>query len=179
MTTEPAAFYDPADAIDDELPDAAGEFIDPEASDLDQLRKDLAAALVEEIVLPVPALANLGYETVHIADIDGRTIENIRKRCKTKTGVDGVKLVALLLATTNTAIRKGGKRILDTDGEPLTFKSPAMLEMQGATTAAEAVRRFYRKDGDMEAASRALLKAAGWGQDVEAIDDEDPSPGRA
>lgn len=184
--TEATAFFQDPDTLDDDedeqTPASAREaVIDPDLpSDLATLKADLAAAVVEEVVLPVPRLADLGYETIHVADIDGRTVENLRRRAKTKTGIDGIKLVALLLAQTNTAIRKNGRRLVAEDGQPYTFSHPDFLEMQQASTAAQACRTFYGRDADMDAASRALLKAAGWGADLEAeVDPEDPRNSRA
>ncbi len=159
---------DEGSADDADLMAGADAVIDPSGgSDLDTLRADLAAEVVEEIVLLVPGRP--GYETVHTADIPAQMMDQLRKRAKTRGGLNGIKLSALLLAQTNTGIRKGGRRLTDEDGQPLVIRSGSFLEIQGASTAAEAARKFYGRDGDLDAASRALLTAAGWGAETEGI----------
>lgn len=184
MTTTDDSFLVDPDAFDDELqpeldtdpvpgPDT---IMDAGPSDLDMLRADLRREVVEEIVLPVPARP--GYATRHAADLNAHTVEQLRKRAKTKTGIDGVKLVSLLMASTNTAVLKDGKRLTTPDGDPLNFRSSEFLEIMGEATAAGAVRKFYGRDGDMDAASRALMQACGWGVDLEAVDEDSPFPPR-
>jgi hypothetical protein len=175
--TEPAYISAPDhdDLYDDAPLPGPHSLIDEDApSDLATLRADLAEKILEEVVLPVPA--RKGYESVHVADISATTMDGLRKRAKVKGRIDNVKLVGLVMANTNVAIRKDGRRLVDEEGEPLNFRSAEFLEIQGVSSAADAVRKFYGRDGDLDAASRALLRAAGWGEELETVEDEaDPT----
>ncbi|KWW97398.1 hypothetical protein LI90_4370 (plasmid) [Carbonactinospora thermoautotrophica] len=142
-----------------------------ERSDLDLLRQDLAQHRVPDITLPVPGRD--GYACRYRVDITGAQINELRRRCKSRKhedGVDGIKFAALLLAHAHTGLIRQGRELYGSDGEPLTFRHPELLELLGVASASEAVRRLYGLDGQVDAACRAVLREAGWGEDLAPVD---------
>lgn len=70
-----------------------------------------------------------------------------------------------LLAWACRGILADGEMITD-NGQPVTFLTPAVQTRLGVTTAPDAVRAFYGKDGSVLGTYIALLKAAGYDTEV-------------
>lgn len=182
LVRDPSADLDPLETVAEADLDPVS-ILDPSnaASDLETLRADMAKEILEEVALPVPSRP--GYEAVHVADISGELINDLRRRAKDRKqegGVDPIRLVSNLLVATNVAIRKDGRRLVDDDGEALTYRSAEFLEIMGETSAARAVRKFYLRDGELTSAANALMTAAGWGESLEigSVENENPTPRR-
>lgn len=146
-------------------PDLAPVEVD---SDLDQLRRELNADVADTVTLDVPGRA--GWQASYTTAITGEQLDTWRKRSRDRKrgdGLDGVKFAALLLAHTNAGITRKGKPV-ELDGEPATVRHPEFLELLGAGGAVDGVRRLYGLDGHVDAAARAVMQAAGWGDELSA-----------
>ncbi len=90
---------------------------------------------------------------------------------------DEVHFLSIVLARYCTGLYREGKLLAVQPGEPLTFRSPAFLEMiEEAESASEAVRHFYGEDGPLLAHGRELLERSGVTRaGVEEEQDEDPT----
>lgn len=141
---------------------------DLEDTPLDELRRDLAEAVLPTTTLPVPGRP--GWEAVYRVDIRSAQIDGWRKRAKKGRRVDGTLFAALALAETNTELRRAGRPIR-LDGEPATFRHAGYLETLAVTRSVDAVVKTYGLEGHVDAAARALLAEAGWGDEVEPTED--------
>lgn len=141
--------------------DRAGE------SDLEALARELKAeAAPADLVLEVPRRP--GYALRFRTDLSGDELAAARKRArdpKSPDGIDNVRLAALVVVNTNTGMLRGGE-LVEAAGEPLTLRSRELLDLLGADRAAAAARKFYGRDGDLDAAARAVMAASGWGGDL-------------
>lgn len=167
----------PPDSDPDLAPVALdGDLAAPKARTmLDELRAELAAEVeVEDFRLDVPERP--GYAVVYAADVTYDELTAWRKRAKDTSkpgGINELRLSTIILA--NKAVD------LIRQGEPtgLTFRDPALVELLGAGSATDAVRRLYGLDGHVNAAALAVLQASGFGDELaEAGDDADPTRGR-
>lgn len=159
------------------LPAAAASSLEDEItshepqSDLDLLRADLPELKVQDTRLPVPGREK--YEVAFRTNIDEPELEGWRKRCKSKQhtdGIDGIKLGKLLLANTCVGIYRDGKQLLDSEGDPLKFAHQEFLSLLGTPSAAEAVKGFYQLDSSISSVSQAVMRAAGWGDELDPLD---------
>lgn len=96
-----------------------------------------------------------------------------------ETDVSEARMSALLLSAYNVAIVRRGQPLVDDDGDPLTLRSPELhrlLEVNAGDPypSATAVRKIYGGlEGQIIAAGRALLAAAGYLSEPDE-DDDDP-----
>lgn len=99
-----------------------------------------------------------------------------------ETDISEVRMSALLLATYNTGIFRRGEPLVDGDGDPLTLRSREMHELLGINAgdpfpSATAVRKLYGGlEGQIIAAGRALMGAAGYLSDAAEDDDDAEGP---
>lgn len=141
-------------------------------SGLEALRADLAVELTEEVTFPVPTRP--GYQIVAVVDVSSDELDAWRKVAKSKRhidGIDGIKLASLVVANKTVAIVRQGEPLVDGYGERVHFRHKDFLALVRATpseqlTAAEAVRRFFGRDGAIDSVSKAILEQSGWGEDV-------------
>ena len=81
---------------------------------------------------------------------------------------------AMVLSEKNTAIYKtvDGRRVkvLDTDGEPLLLRSTEFLSAFGKNAPSHVAVRKFLGDAETNALGQAVLKEAGWGEDLEPLD---------
>lgn len=171
MTDQPRTFGSPA--LDEVDPDLAGLDELDEASDFDELRAELAAAVTATVTLPVDGRP--GWAVRYRADFTGANVDAFRKRAKDRKfvdGVDGIKFAAILLASQAVAIVRRGKDV-ELEGKPATFQSRDFMDLVGGSGAVDTVRKFYGLDGHVDAAARALMVEAGWGDEVSAADPTD------
>lgn len=84
---------------------------------------------------------------------------------------------AMILAERNIGIyhETDGKRrqILDSDGDPLLLNSDQFLAAYGRGTTAELAIRKFLGDAETNSMGAAVLKAGGWGEDLEPLDPTD------
>jgi hypothetical protein len=141
---------------------------------LASLRADFAAE-TEEDVQTFPVKGRPGYEVRLSTRIPYEDFAAWRKRCEDKSmpgGLNELRFGCIVLANTCRGILRDGEEIVS-DGEPLTFASPALHRLLGVERAVDAVRRFYGRDPNVNRAASAVLTAAGWGGE-----DSDADPTR-
>jgi hypothetical protein len=78
-------------------------------------------------------------------------------------GVNEITLGRTLLAVYTVEILKDGETVVGSDGRPITFNSPEFQAFYGVDRPVDAVRAFYRSDGQVIGSSRVLLNEAGYG----------------
>lgn len=172
--TDLPTFGAPADddvVLDDTAPD-----VEEESTDLDDLEAELAAATVPTVTLAVPGRPR--YAAVYRLDFTDRDLDKWRKGAKDKSyadGVSGTKFAALLLASTCERILRDGAP-LEVDGKVAHFRSRPFLELLKATTAVNAVLRFYGLEGHAQQAAGAVQRAAGWTDTVDEVGADDLDP---
>lgn len=191
-TTQPAAFgrgglIDPDDVLAGrEVPPPPGrpddDLVAPvrPANGLDALRAELAAEVTpEELVLDVPTRD--GYAVRFRCDVTNDELTAWRKRATIRAAkadkpalFDEAKVAAIILANKVDAIIAHAQELTDA-GEPMTFASPAFLDLVGKTSAVEAVRHFYGLDGHVIAAANMVLDRSGFGGELAEDDDADPT----
>jgi hypothetical protein len=158
----------------DEFEDAAAG---ADSTPLEELRGELASEVADEPeVIPVPARP--GYELRFSTDLPSPRLAKLRKASRDRSmpdGIDELGLALRVLATLNIGIIRQGED-LTAAGEPLTIRSPAMLDLLGQGRPTEAMKVLYAKDGHTLAAARTLLKACGYDEDA-LEGGADPTPG--
>jgi hypothetical protein len=84
---------------------------------------------------------------------------------------------AMALLETNTGIYQvvdgARQQIVDTDGDPLLLNSDQFLSAFGPRQLAHVAVRKFLGDADTNTIGGAVLKAAGWGEDLEPLDPTD------
>ena len=84
---------------------------------------------------------------------------------------------AMAMIETNIGIYKvvdgDRKQIMDAEGEPLLLNSEAFLNTYGPRQNAHAAVRKFLGDAETNTIGGAVLKAAGWGEDLEPLDPTD------
>lgn len=96
--------------------------------------------------------------------------------------VSEARLSALLLGHYNTAIYRGGRVLLDNDGDPITFRSREWHQLVGVNpgdptpAATAAVKMYGGDDGLLVQAGRALMRKSGWLDTAAEVDDDDELP---
>lgn len=92
-------------------------------------------------------------------------------------GLAGLQALRALLATTCLEIWEDGKTVLDDNGDPVTFRDPALLAEAGVATASEAVAKLIGIDGDVMALGNYLLKESGFdATGARVVEGEGPDP---
>lgn len=158
---------DHGDTYDVDLVDEDTAPVEP-ASALAQIKADVADDGPEPSTFPIPGRP--GYTATFRADLQWHELDTWQKRAKGKRGVDNAKYGALLLANACLELHKGGRRLVDEAGDPLNFRHPELLAILEVRSASDAVRRFYGRDGDVDAAARAVMAESGWGDDLQPLD---------
>lgn len=131
---------------------------------LDGLLADLAGAdTIERTTLSVPARP--GYEVRYRLDLPWEQLVMMRTAAadsRQPGGVDELQLCAATLVACCEAIVKDGEDVVD-GAEPVTFAHSRFQQALGASTATEAVRRLYRKDGHVQRSGTKVLASCGYG----------------
>lgn len=148
---------------------APAELEEEGESDLDDIARELDEEGPPTTVLPIPGRP--GWQATYSLDVSGRHIDSWRKRAKTGRTVDVGRFASLALAQLNVELVRRGRPIT-LEGEPQTFTSRPFMESLGVRRAADAVRKVYRLEGHMDAALRAVLREAGWGDELESLDED-------
>lgn len=150
-----------------ELSQLEGQLAPSKHSLLDDLRADLAADLAEHFELDVPGRP--GWRVRFSNDVSADELDNWQNQAKSKRhqgGLDGGKFARLIVSNKAIALLRGGEVLRDAYDEEFTFRHREFWALVGATSAADAVKAVYQLDGSIDAASRAVLSAAGWGDDL-------------
>lgn len=86
-------------------------------------------------------------------------------------GYDEFRLALAILGNTARAVLFDGEVARDADGAPLTLSSRALwADVLEAPTPSEGIRKLYGSDAAVLATSEAITEAAGYGQQVTAVD---------
>lgn len=161
-------------------PDVDDTALEPHAgapTSLDQLRSELAAQVVaDEITFAAPTRP--GYSVRYRTDITDDDMKRFRRKARLKTrnpltgeaDIDELKVSKLLLGVYCTALLRDGVVVVDNVGDPMTFRSPELHSILGVSGVVDAVGKFYGTDGAVVSVGRALITAAGWVDDPEAVD---------
>lgn len=139
-----------------------------EDTPLEDLARDVEAAVLPTTTFPISTRP--GWEASYRLDITANQIESWRKRAKKGREVNTTMFSALALAETNTGLLRQGKPVR-LDGTPQTFRDTALHESLGVARATEAILKVYGLEGQVDATARALLREAGWGDELEAMSD--------
>lgn len=179
--------------IDVDDPDA-GAPASREVTPLDVIRGELAEEVdLGTVTLEVPGRprymvryrCDVAYEEL----LDWRDRASITNRAQRRQKapasavaaagrLNELKMAEFVLVYKADAILRDGDEVPDDDGGPLTFTSPLLLDMVGAHSATEAVRRFYGVDGHVTAAAQRVLVESGWTDAVLAGELEAPADPR-
>ncbi len=164
--------YGPGPATE---PRTAGTQLDPDdGSDtpLEEIRRDLDTETVPTTTLPIPGRP--GWEAIYRIDIRSGQIDSWRKRAKRGRTVNATMFAALCLSETNTGLYRQGRPIR-LDGEEQTFRDrPLMGALGVGNRIVDGVLKVYGLEGHVDAAARAVLRDAGWGDELENLG-EDPT----
>lgn len=143
---------------------------------LDQLR----AEIEKEVTRPEIEIAVPEREGVTVKFSPNITTEQLKAWRRNSTNkktdeLDSVKFSCYVVGQTVTGIYFNGEIVEDDSGVPITFASPAILEMTKTTRPLpDAIRAFYAVDPHLENTALKILDHAGYGEDV---DTEDPTMG--
>lgn len=131
-------------------------------------------AIAAELSGEVPASTTLdidlrpGWTATYSLDINHETFGVWRKSAADRSQPDDtneLRLACIVLANTNLGISRNG-RLLEVNGEVLTFRSAEFCRLLGVTRTVDAVRTAYGRDAHVVNASRAVLQKAGYGDDA-------------
>lgn len=149
-----------------------------DGSDLSTIAAELATSGgVNTLVLDIERRP--GYAAEFDVTFDSVTVEKVRKASKDRNfegKIDGVKFAALLLAKTCIAITRHGEPIPLESGRAATFLEPEFLDLmqredeRQPVKSVDGVKRFYVLEGHVEAHAKALMQAAGWGDEAREAD---------
>lgn len=90
---------------------------------------------------------------------------------ETKAGLDATKFACSVIGHTTVGIYINGQEVVDSNGYPVTFASPEILEMTDTTRPLpDCVRAFFGIDPHVEAAALAIMEHAGFGDTVDTVD---------
>jgi len=164
--------YDFTGSESSESSTAARPTASGEPTVLDRLRKELSKKVERpEVQIEVPERPGV---TVRVTpNITQHQMRAWRRQSGegTKNGFDPTKFACTVLGHTCTGIFIDGEEATNEDGAPLTFASPEILDMTGTTRPIpDCVQAFFGIDPHVESAALAVMDAAGYGDDVEAVD---------
>jgi hypothetical protein len=187
MTTEPIPTFGAAGVRDDNLGDVPFG-----AAALRDLDDDEVLGAVEAIN-PLDALAaelsqdvETAYETLAVprrpgiavryaCDVSYDELVAWRKKAKdtTKPGhLDEIKLATIILANKAVGLAVHGQPVT-VDGRELTFADRELRDrFFGGRGPTGAIRHLYGLDGHIDAAAKQVLRLSGFGDELDAVDDD-------
>lgn len=146
--------------------------MDSGASVLSQL-KQVIQKKVERPVVEINVPERPGVSLEISPNITQHQLRSWRKNAgeDTKNGMDTVKFACSVVGHTTTAILINGEVATNSDGFPVNFASPEIMEMTNTTRPLpDCVRAFFGVEPHIEAAAVAIMEAAGYGDTVDAVD---------
>lgn len=140
-------------------------------SPLDQLKLDARKTLEVMVAYKVDGRPGYVAEFSNIIESDDvkRYRDNAQGKKKRPEDANQIIAAAQPLIENNRAIYLNGEIVTGTDGENLTFRDHEWNEIFGGLGAVESLRKFMG-DGQVLSMGGTLYEAAGYGQDVEAVD---------
>lgn len=151
-------------------PDAPLAYQPDEKPDgLAQIALDVQKRVAEPTRIRHPGLEQ--YVLVFRSNIETAEAQSVEKR--TKNSKKPVRdRNALFLAVTNIGLERDGEPVENSDGKPVTFRDGEFLKALGAKTAADCVVKFLQdNDGYLISIAEKVATAAGFGTDVEVVQD--------
>lgn len=148
-----------------------------ELSPLEALQRELQAD-VEAEDLELQVTSRKGIVVTYGTQIRYEELVAWQRRAKDTRmpgGVNPMKMAALVLANRCRRITIDGETVTDAKGGDATLGSDVILDMVKADSAADAVRKFYGRDGLVEAHATKVLIAAGYNDDALEAEPEDPT----
>lgn len=143
---------------------------------LSQLRETLKKKVERQpVLLEVPERPGLKLKIS--PNITQNQMKAWRKNAgeDTKNGIDATKFATQVIAFTTIGFVLNGEEVMDDDGNALGFAHPIVKEMTDANRPwPDAVVKLFGLDPHVEAAALSIMEAAGWGDQVDA-DDENPT----
>lgn len=162
-----------------------------ELSDLAELRDEVTEQITRK-PLRVRVPERRGNWLLELAvELDDKTFARFQRLADRKgnkrtrgeavdlSDVSEARLSALLLGHYCIGIYRGGRAVLDGDGDKMTFKSREWHELVGVNpgdptpAATAAVKMYGGDDGLLVQAGRALMRKSGWLDTAAEVDDED------
>ena len=161
----PATGVLPAESDDADSGTDSGEL-------LSGLLEEFARELHEERTWEIPGRP--GMSASYRVDIEDAVFKRFRKSATSKSGkgeLNETQLAKLLAGHYNPGLYKRGEQILDTDGSPLTFRSPTLQQGLHVASAADAAGKVYGgRDMVLQALGRWILEASGLVDDAPEAD---------
>lgn len=148
-----------------------------EASDLDAIAAELEEEVLKTVDLPIPGRPR--YAARYRLDFTDKDLDTWSKQAGDKSyraKLSGTKFALIGLASTCVGILRDGE-LIELDGKPATFRSRTFLaDVLKVTTAINGVRKLYGDvEGNIDAAMRAVMTRAGWGDDLDEATTSDPT----
>lgn len=171
MTDAPRTFHAPAssssslDEDDDLAPLKPGE-----GSLLEGLRAELTAELDAELE-PIEVPERPGWSVVYSKAITNEALKAWRRRAKDGKNVDELRLGCIVLGNQCRRLLRNGVTITAGGDEPVTFRDKAFHELYGVADARAAIRAFYGLDGHVLMAASRVLEGAGYGAELDDVDE--------
>jgi hypothetical protein len=132
---------------------------------LSDLRDELAAPSEDKtVLLEVPQRPGYAVRYATVLTHDQLTLW--RKRATKSNEVNELFLAQIICGNLCRQIVRQGEPLTDSEERDVTFSSGEFQEAVGATSAVEAVRRFYFLDAHVLATSVQLLREAGYDDEV-------------
>jgi hypothetical protein len=142
---------------------------------LDQLKGVISKKVSRpSIFIDVPERP--GVKLLVSPNITQNQLRSWQRNCgsETKNGLDAIKFACTVIGHTTKGIYLNGEEVNE-GGHPLGFASPSVMKMTGAERAIpDAVQNFFGLDPHLESAALAIIDAAGYGDTIEA-EQENPT----
>lgn len=148
---------------------AMGDRPAPAGSDLQLLTRAVAAKIAKPVYFEIPDYPEffLRFRT----NVKAAEIEKWNKQATKGKDFDACFAAQLVLCNTVVEILQGDRTLCDAAGDPLTFVNKELMASLECLTAAQAVKRFIGRDGDIIALGNAAIEASGFGKEMQAATD--------
>lgn len=148
-----------------------------ETSDAETIAAELDEEVLKTVDLAVPGRPR--YAVRYRLDFTDKDLDTWSRQAGDKgyrAKISGTKFALIGLASTCVGILRDGE-LVELDGKPATFRSRTFLsDVLKVPTAILGVRKLYGGvEGNVDAAMRRVMVAAGWGDDADEATSSDPT----
>lgn len=163
--------------------DSTGDAESSPKADKNSLLDALRSVIEQEVRrtdIEVPIPDRPGVSVVFSPNIEEHQLKAWRKQAGEgkKTGMDFMKFATVVIGQTTQAILFNGEEVTDEEGNSLNFASREILSMVDEDMPIpNGIKRFWGNDPHLQATSVTILDKAGWGEEAETLDREDPTKG--
>lgn len=170
---------------EDRDPDLAGLSEVAQAGTVfDEIRAEMARRSTDQVATETYVLTRWPeWEVTYRLPATAQELSKIGKAVAKKVKTDAAAFNRLLLANCCVALSYAGKPLVEDDGTPMTWASPTVRAMLGATGSTEALTAAYRGgnpagagDGELSSHADELTSLAGFGDDSQVWKAGDPTP---